>query len=249
MKNWFNHLKTAVSDAHEEARSASLQADFAPTVDAIDSLPEDLRRRVFAVFMELREKSLSSIPNWSREGALHVARRFFDEARRRQNFDRAGSLGHALAGMWLEAGMRETQAALQVHVALENFAHRLLSEDEIQVAPSVPECCPNPNAFDGDYFPGRLSFAFGFSEHHPVPVCWRETSESYLARLRWRGVPCEIERIDDLDERNFTRFPIQRFHLRLGPQSPTQRWTVHVSPFQVRTSVMAPEGFTLVTAR
>jgi hypothetical protein len=62
----WNNLKVIAWEANEDAHSSRLQNDFGPTINEIQSLPDELRTKSLIKFLSLREQFLAQRNNWSR---------------------------------------------------------------------------------------------------------------------------------------------------------------------------------------
>lgn len=122
----WNSIKSAAWEANESAHRERLHKDLFLTQQQVQMLPRNLQGRTVLKFLDLRESVIGQIANWSRDGGLRMAKDFFSEARKLQDFDRSNSLGFALAGLWLESGLRVGPKADEVHASLERLAQSVV---------------------------------------------------------------------------------------------------------------------------
>ena len=125
-----NTLKSAVVDANEQAHAARLQRDLPLTMQQIDALPDNLKVQALQRFLESREVVVRDIANWSRNGALSIAKGFFRHAKREYALNKKDALAHALAGLWLEGGVRNSDTAADVHETIEALANAMLGASQ-----------------------------------------------------------------------------------------------------------------------
>lgn len=248
----WDSIKSAAWEANESAHVERLHKDLFPTQQQVQALPDSLKVQALLKFLRLRESVIGQIANWSRDGGLQMAKGFFNEARKLQNFDRCNSLGFALAGLWLESGLRTGQKADEVHATLEKLAQSLIeAESSPSVVHHVPEPLPerkgnpNPNAIDSDMFPDCSRYDFGWSEKHPIPCDYRFGATNYLERMRLEGRPITFSLRRTTSSENFTSCPIEEYLIRPEDYRDQRSWRLFFSPYQNRTSGIAISPFGL----
>lgn len=246
----FGSVFDAISEANDAARSDMLHRDLFETMQAIGDLPNNLREETATLFIGLRLSLLEEIRNWSREGVLSMAKRFFAEAKKEYDFNKSKGLGLRLGGIWLESMVRSHPKAEEAHQLLENLVIDLTTPNLIDKTAYqiTKEATPhiNPNAIISDQFPGiPKKIDFGFDIRNPIPCDAETGAEPYLKRLRWCGQPINFSKIKTHTRDNFTGFPIEEY--TITPLVEKRSWRLYFSPYQMHTSDRAPEFFTLAS--
>lgn len=124
MSLW-NAIKESARDANEAAHAQRLHDDLSTTLRLVDGMPDHIKASVLTTYLEMRHRIMGDMDNWSRDGALKIAKGMFTRARALKDLNKKDSYALALAALWLESGQRPHPQALAVHAYLDTVAKEL----------------------------------------------------------------------------------------------------------------------------
>ena len=138
----FSFLKDAAIEANEDAHGARLLTGVQSSFATMESLEGQVQFVAMAGYLEIRERLINEIPNFSREGRIKLGRTMQDQARSKFDIDMSGSYAKWLAGAWLESKERDSLKAQQAFGLLEGFADYV--HKEVLGKPTIVAHDPRP---------------------------------------------------------------------------------------------------------
>lgn len=125
---FFSALKDIAVEANEEAHGARLLSEIQTNFACLEELDGRLQFAIMMGYLQIRERLMQEMLNWSSEGRIKIGRTMQTQAREKYNLDMAGSYAKWLAGAWIESKERSSLKAQQAFGTLEGFANYIENE-------------------------------------------------------------------------------------------------------------------------
>jgi hypothetical protein len=120
----FDAAKGANDEAHGERLLQDVQSSFAK----MENLDKNIQYMAMMGYIQIRQRLVEQMSNWSREGRIDIGRAMQNQARGTFPTDMAGGYAKWLAGAWLESQERRSLKAQQAFGLLEGFAEYIRNE-------------------------------------------------------------------------------------------------------------------------
>lgn len=126
----FSFIKSAAVEANNEVHGKRLLASVHATFEEINSLNGQLQYVAMTGYVQIRERLLAEISNFTQEGQIQLGRKMQDQALRARDMDRAGSYAKWLGGAWLECFGRlmQTSQSMEAFKLLNDFAEYIKND-------------------------------------------------------------------------------------------------------------------------
>lgn len=118
----FRAIADAVKDANEEAHGIRLLREVQSAFAVMESLDGRVQYVAMKGYLQIRERLLAQMHNWSRDGRIKLGTNMQSQARDVFDSDMAGGYAKWLAGAWIESQERNSLKAQQAFCLLEGAA-------------------------------------------------------------------------------------------------------------------------------
>lgn len=125
---FFSSIFDAAKEANDEVHGERLLCEVQSSFSSMESLDGKVQFVAMAGYLQVLERLVHQMPNWSRDGRIDIGRSMQKQARDAFNTDMGGAYAKWLAGAWLESKERNSLKAQQAHMLLESFAYQIRNE-------------------------------------------------------------------------------------------------------------------------
>lgn len=119
----------AAKEANEDAHGARLLKETNSSFSCLENLDERVQYNALLGYIQIQDRIIAQMHNWSREGRIKLARSMQIQARQAFDSDMSGGYAKWFAGAWLESKERTSISAQQAHSLLEQLAANIRQED------------------------------------------------------------------------------------------------------------------------
>ena len=127
---FFRAIAGAAKEANEEAHGERLLREVQSTLVSIENLDGRVLYVAMQGYLQIHERLIEQMINWSSEGRIKIGRTMQQQARNAFNTDMAGGYAKWLGGAWLESKERNSLRSQQAYSLLQNFADYIRNEIE-----------------------------------------------------------------------------------------------------------------------
>lgn len=131
---FFSSIADAAKNANEDAHGDRLLKGVQSTFSTMENVSDEVQRTTMLGFIQIQDRLIQQMPNWSRDGRLELGRNMQNQARTVFDTDMAGGYAKWLAGAWLESKERNSIKAQQAFSSIERFSKHFRKAVEIEVA-------------------------------------------------------------------------------------------------------------------
>ena len=105
---FFSSISDAAKNANEDAHGDRLLKGVQSTFSTMENVANEVQRTTMLGFIQIQDRLIEQMPNWSRDGRIELGRNMQNQARAVFNTDMAGGYAKWLAGAWLESKERNS---------------------------------------------------------------------------------------------------------------------------------------------
>lgn len=127
---FFRAIADAAKEANDEAHGERLLREVQSTFSCLENLDGMVSYVAARGYLQIQERLIGQMLNWSREGRIEIGRTMQRQARDAFDTDMAGGYAKWLAGAWLESKERNSLKAQQAHALLGGLAENIRKELE-----------------------------------------------------------------------------------------------------------------------
>lgn len=128
----WDKVKTNFNNGYTEAHANRMVRDLLPALEEFDALQPNLKERTLIGFLHLRQQIADEMQNWTKDGAVGIAKQFHLTAKEMKDTNRAQSLANTLAALMLESASVRHPESDYVFETMTKFY----------------ECCQSDDCFD-----------------------------------------------------------------------------------------------------
>jgi len=119
---FFSAIFDVAKEANDEAHGARLLQEVHSSFSCMENLDGKVQYVAMTGYLQIQERFIAQMPNWSQEGRIELGRTMQRQAREAFDSDMASGYAKWLAGAWLASKERNSLKAQQAHGLLEGFA-------------------------------------------------------------------------------------------------------------------------------
>jgi hypothetical protein len=125
---FFSAIFDAAKETNDDAHGARLLEGVQSSFSSMETLDDRVQHVAMKGYLQIQERLIAQMPNWSREKRIELGRIMQRQAREAFDGDMAGGHAKWLAGAWLESNERNSLKAQQAHDLLDAFADHIRNE-------------------------------------------------------------------------------------------------------------------------